>query len=63
MQIEMTVKNRKPRSRNEVIKSCVSMQALYVQNNSVINSILLITLTDMPQVFGRMLFEYLTSNK
>jgi len=59
----MTVKNRKPRSGNKVIKSCVSMQVLYVQNNSVIHSILLITLSDMPQVFGRMLFEYLTSNK
>ena len=62
MQIEMTVKKRKPRSLNKVSKCCVSLQVLYVQSNSVIHSIQLINLTDMPQVFGRM-FEYLTSNK
>ena len=62
MQIEMTVKKRKPRSRNVVNKSCVSLQVPYVQNNSVIHSILLINLSEMPQGFGRM-FEYLTSNK
>jgi hypothetical protein len=62
MQIEMIVKKIKSRSRNKINKSCVSLQVLYVQNNSVIHSILLINLSDMPQVFGRM-FEYLTSNK
>lgn len=62
MQIEMTVKKRKPRSRNIVNQSCVFLQFRYVQNNSVIHSILLINLSEMPQVFGRM-FEYLTPNK
>jgi len=65
MQIEMTAPlppPKTPRSRNKINKSCVSLQVLYVQNNSVIHSILLIKPSDMPQDFGSM-FEYLTSNK
>jgi hypothetical protein len=54
MQIEITVKKSRG-GGNIVNKGCVSMQVLYVQNNFVIHSVLLIDVFDMPQFCGRAL--------